>query len=80
MLGALRVGANNYVFAFLLTGGLRLPDPKPWIPGSIYYSYPRYYMDHTIPIILTSQTLYGPDDPYLINKPGNMDHRVHTSI
>ena len=55
---------NNFSVFFCLLGGLRPPDTPPWIPGSIYYPYSRYYMDHTIDILPISQTLYGPYGPY----------------
>jgi len=48
---ALREGAQNRFFAFLLTGGLRPPDPSPLDPRV-----------HILPIF---QISYGPYDPYI---------------
>ena len=42
------------------TRGLRPPDPPPWIPGSIYHPYSRYYMERTLHILPISKTIYGP--------------------
>ena len=50
------------ILLFCSPGGLRPPDPPPWILGSIYYPYSKYYMDHTIHILPIS--LYGPYGPY----------------
>ena len=49
---------------FCSPGGLRPPDPLPWIPGSIYYSYSKYHMDRMVHMSPISKTLYGPYGPY----------------